>query len=148
MDGCTPTCMILIAWWSWYILITPERNTMMCCSTTQYCGKIQRSVIINMVLYSMISHVVQQWLMQNINKRLHSQKPSHNWPPPVSYVYCKDLGQNWPHHNGTALYIEWSTVLDFGNPNALAMEVSQFCTKPSWILLISVSSKQFDTWMV
>ena len=52
-------------------------------------------------------HTALQWLGDYINQILYSQKTPHTPPLRASYgcVSCEDFRENWPHYNGTALYM-------------------------------------------
>ena len=59
------------------------------------------------VQHNMIVHMVQQWPRQNIHCRLYSRKHLISYPHGRAMgVFRKDLGENWPLYNGTALYLQ------------------------------------------
>ena len=69
--------------------------------------RVQLDAIINVVQYNMILHIQHCTDRSRIQiKSLNSQKTSHisHWWE-LWGVCCEDLGENWPHYNGTALYI-------------------------------------------
>ena len=43
-------------------------------------------------------------------------------------VFCEDLWKNWPHYNGTALYMGW--VVNVKCINYFKTRIPQICSKP------------------
>ena len=80
----------------------------------------------NVIQYNTIFHTALGWLKQNINQRqITNYIPYLALTGELWGVICEDSVENWPHFNGTALYMTFKyEYLHEPDPNSDILQVT------------------------